>query len=83
MDARRLKIFKKGKDFIARFHLSNIKPFADKDFSVDEAWGDLEISRSSIEIYRLKVLHDVQTLLLKGKITNYPRLKGADADLNG
>jgi translocation and assembly module TamB len=83
MEARRLKIFKKGKDFIARFHLSNIRPFADKDYSIDEAWGDLEISRNSIDVYRLKVLHDVQTLLLKGKIKNYPRLKGADADLNG
>ncbi|MES2528511.1 MAG: translocation/assembly module TamB domain-containing protein [Bdellovibrionota bacterium] len=83
MEARRLKIFKKGKDFIARFHLSNIKPVADNDFSIDEAWGDLEISRNSIDIYRLKVLHDVQTLLVKGKIKNYPRLKAADADLNG
>ncbi len=83
MEARRLKIFKKGKEFIARFHLSNLKPFADKDFSIDEAWGDLEISRNSIDIYRLKVLHDVQTLLLKGKIKNYPLLKKADADLNG
>ena len=83
MEARRLKIFKKGKDFMVRFHLSNIKPFADKDYSVDEVWGDVEISRNSVDIYRLKVLHDVQTLLLKGKINNYPKLKGASATFNG
>lgn len=83
LEARRLKIFKKGKDFIARFHLSNIKPAADKDLLIDEMWGDLEISRNSIDIYRLKVLHDVQTLLLKGKISNYPKLKGATAAVNG
>lgn len=83
MEARRLKIFKKGKDFMVRFHLSNIKPIADKDISVDEVWGDVEISRNSIDIYRLKVLHDVQTLLLKGKVNNYPKLKGAEASFNG
>lgn len=83
LEARRLKIFKKGKDFIARFHLSNIKPSADDEHTIDEVWGDLEISRNNIDIYRLKVLHDVQTLLLKGRITNYPRLKGAEAVFNG
>ncbi len=83
LEARRLKIFKKSKAFIARFHLSNIKPSADDDHTIDEVWGDMEISRSNIDIYRLKVLHDVQTLLLKGKINNYPRLKGAEAVLNG
>lgn len=83
LEARRLKIFKKGKDFIARFHLSNIKPSAEKDITIDEVWGDLEISRSKIDIYRLKVLHDVQTLLLKGKITDYPKLKGAEVVVNG
>ncbi len=83
LEARRLKIFKKSKAFIARFHLSNIKPSADDVHTIDEVWGDMEISRNNIDIYRLKVLHDVQTLLLKGKITNYPKLKGAEAVLNG
>ncbi|MFL5783757.1 MAG: hypothetical protein ACJ76H_04040, partial [Bacteriovoracaceae bacterium] len=83
MEARRLKIFKKGKDFIARFHLSNLKPSADKDIFIDEIWGDLEISRNNIDIYRLKVLHDVQTLLLKGKVSDWPKLKNAEASLNG
>lgn len=83
LEARRLKIFKKGKDFIARFHLSNIKPAADKDYTIDEVWGDLEISRNDIDIYRLKVLHDVQTLLLKGRVTDYPKLKNATAAVNG
>lgn len=83
LEARRLKIFKKGEDFIARFHLSNIQPSARSKLAIDEVWGDLEISRNKIDIYRLKVLHDVQTLLLKGKVKNYYKLKGADASLNG
>lgn len=83
LEARRLKIFKKGKDFIARFHLSNIRPSAESDITIDEVWGDLEVSRNKIDIYRLKVLHDVQTLLVKGKITDYPKLKGAEAIVNG
>lgn len=83
LEARRLKIFKKGKDFIARFHLSNIKPSAESALTIDEVWGDLEVSRNNIDIYRLKILHDVQTLLLKGRITDYPKLKSAEAALNG
>lgn len=83
VEARRLKIFKRRKDFIARFHLSNIRPSAESDFSLDEVWGDLEITRSKIDVYRLKILHDVQTLLVKGKIVNYPKLKGAEATFSG
>lgn len=83
LEARRLKIFKKDKDFVARFHISNIQPSGESDFRLDEVWGDAEIGRNDIDIYRLKVQHDVQVLLLKGKIRDYRKLKGAEANLNG
>jgi translocation and assembly module TamB len=83
VDIRRFKLFRKGKSFVTRFHLANLRPEAESEFSVDEVWGDGEVSRSDVTIYRLKVLHDVQTLLLKGTITNYPKLRGATAKLNG
>jgi translocation and assembly module TamB len=83
LEARRLKIFKKDKSFIARFHLANIKPSAESDFTLDEVWGDGEISRSDIKIYRMKIQHDVQTLLLKGKVTDYYKLANSEAILNG
>lgn len=83
LDARRLKLFKKGGAFTARFHLSNIKPFHEEESLVDEAWGDIVIGKKNIDLRRLKVQHDVHTLLLKGNIKNYPLLKGARASLNG
>jgi translocation and assembly module TamB len=83
LEAKRVKIFKKDKSFITRFHLANIKPSADSDFVLDEVWGDGEIFRSRIDLHRLKIHHDVQTVLIKGKIKDYRKIKGASADLNG
>lgn len=83
LDAKRLKIFRKDDAFITRFHLANIKPSPDSEFSIDEVWGDGEITRKNIQIYRLKVQHDVHYLLLKGKVTDYYKLKDAAAKLNG
>lgn len=83
LEARRLKVFKKGDSFTTRFHLANIKPSAELNFTLDEVWGDAEVSRKDITIYRLKVQHDVQTLLLKGFAKNYRLLKGSSVSLNG
>ncbi len=82
-DIRRLKIFRERKSFITRFHLANLKPSASSDLVIDEIWGDGEISRTNITLYRLKVLHDVQTLLLKGTIKDYYKLLGSSASFNG
>jgi len=83
LEARRVKIFKKGDSFIARFHVANLKPFAEKPFKIDEAWGDAEVSRTGINVYRLKVQQDVHSLLVKGKINNYHKLKAAEFNLVG
>ena len=83
LEAKRLKIFKKEKDFVARFHLANLQPSAELDIKIDEIWGDAEIGRNDIEIYRLKIQHDVQALILKGKIREYHKLKGSEANING
>ncbi len=83
LEAKRLKLFKKDDSFIARFHLSNIKPSLESSFVLDEVWADAEISRQDIHIYRLKIQHDVQSLLLKGEIKNYRLLKSASAEING
>lgn len=83
LEARRIKIFKKGDAFITRFHLANLKPSPDSDFTIDEVWGDGEIDKKNINIYRLKIQHDVHTLLLKGKVNEYYKLKLAEANLNG
>lgn len=83
IEAKRLKIFKRGDSFMTRFHLANLKPMADEELSIDEIWGDAKIDRNSINIHRLKVQHDVHTLLIKGKIKNYPLLKNAEASLSG
>lgn len=83
LEARRLKIFKKRDKFVVRFHLANLKPSAESDLTIDEVWGDVELGRKHLEIYRLKVLHDVQTLLLKGEVKNYRLLKGSFANVKG
>ncbi len=83
VDVRRLKLFKKNETFTARFHLSNIKPVEDTDSLIDEAWGDIVIGKKNIDLRRLKIQHDVHTLLLKGDVKNYPLIKGASATLNG
>lgn len=83
IEVKRLKLFRRGESFMARFHLANLHPVKDKDFFVDEIWGDAEIGRKNINIHRLKVQHDVHTLLIKGKIKNYPLLKNAEASLTG
>lgn len=83
LEARRLKVFKKGKNFVSRFHLANIRPDAEKDFTIDEIWGDLELGRKNLEIYRLKIIQDVQSLLVKGKVKDYRLLKGSHAQLKG
>lgn len=83
LEARRLKIFKKAKNFIVRFHLANIRPVKESDKGIDELWGDVEISRKNLDIYRLKILHDVQAVLVKGRVENYRLLKGSTAQFNG
>lgn len=83
MEARRVKIFKKGDSFITRFHLANIQPLAEREIRIDEVWGDAEVSRKKINLYRLKIQHDVQSLLLKGSVSNYHKLLGSDIDLVG
>lgn len=83
LEARRLKVFKRGDSFTARFHVANIKPSPEVDFTLDEVWGDAEVNRNDVNIYRLKVQHDVQTLLLKGKVKNYRLLKNSEVALNG
>lgn len=83
LEARRIKIFKKGDSFITRFHVANIKPTADNPFKLDEVWGDAEITRRGINIYRLKIQQDVHSLLVKGRVDNYPKLKGAEFNLVG
>jgi hypothetical protein len=83
LEAKRLKIFKKDKSFITRFHLANVQPTENSDFKLDEVWGDGEITRTNINLYRLKAQHDVHALLVKGKIQDYYKLKGSEATLNG
>lgn len=83
LEARRIKIFKKGDSFITRFHVTNLKPSAEKSIKIDEAWGDAEVSRKNINVYRLKIQQDVHSLLVKGKIKNYHKLKGAEFNLVG
>jgi translocation and assembly module TamB len=83
IEAKKLKLFKRGDDFMTRFHLANLKPFPESDLSIDEIWGDIQIGRKNIDIHRVKVQHDVHSLLLKGKVKNYPKLKLADVTLGG
>ncbi len=83
VEIKKLKIFKKDETFMTRFQLSNIKPVENSDFIIDEAWGDAEISRTDINIYRIRLHHDVHTLLIKGKVLDYYKLKDAEAKLNG
>lgn len=83
IEAKRLKLFKRGDTFMARFHLANLKPMKDQDVSIDEIWGDAEIDRKNVNIHRLRIQHDVHTLLVKGKIKNYPLLKNAEASISG
>lgn len=83
LEIRRLKLFKEKDSFTARFHLSNLHPIAEEDLYLDEVWGDAKISRNDIQIERLKAQHDVHTLLLKGKISNYPQLKKSSISLVG
>lgn len=83
IDAKRLKILKRGKSFMLRFHLANLRPLKEKDLLIDEIWGDAQVDRNNINIHRLKVQHDVHTLLLKGKVKNYNLLKKAEISVTG
>jgi translocation and assembly module TamB len=83
LEAKRVKLYKKEKSFITRFHLAHIRPNKDALHTIDEVWGDGEISKNDISIYRVKIQQDVQTILIKGKIKDYYKIKGASAALNG
>ena len=83
IEAKRIKLFKRGDSFMVRFHLSNLHPLKDNVLSIDEIWGDAELGRENINIHRLKVQHDVHTLLIKGKVKNYGRLKNAEGTFTG
>lgn len=82
-DAQKLKLFKSRKSIIARFQLTNLMLQSLKRESVDEIWGDAEIFKNQIKIYRLKIQHDVHTALVKGRIKNYNKLLKSDIELNG
>lgn len=82
-EAKRLKLYKKDTSFITRFHFAHIRPDKKSTHTIDEIWGDGEISKKNISIHRVKIQQDVQTLLIKGEIKDYYKLKGSKADLNG
>ena len=82
-EAKRLKLLKRKEEFMVRFHLANLRPLKGKDFLIDETWGDAEIGQSNINIHRLKIQHDVHSLLIKGVIKNYHLLKNAEATFSG
>jgi hypothetical protein len=83
LEAKRIKLVKVGKNFVTRFHLANLAPSPKSDFSVDEIWGEAEIGQNDIKLHRLKVQHDVHSIVLKGKVHNYRLLKNAEASFNG
>lgn len=83
VNVKRAKVFKTGKNFMARLHVSNIKPSKESDFTLDEVWADAEIGRKDINIHKLKIQHDVQSLSLSGKVRNYPKLKKAQIEIDG
>ena len=83
LEAKRVKLFKRADAFMVRFHLANLRPLKEKDFSLDEIWGDAEIGRKNIKLHRLKVQHDVHSLLIKGKIKNYRLLKNSELAVSG
>ena len=83
LEAKRIKLVKVGKNFVTRFHLANLAPSAESKLSIDEIWGEAEIGQRDIKLHRLKVQHDVHTIVLKGKIQNYRLLKNAEASFNG
>lgn len=83
LEAKRLKISKRGDDFQIRFHLANLKPDQNHDFTFDEIWGDARVGRKDISLHRLKLQHDVHTFLIKGKVRNYPQILGAEATFSG
>jgi translocation and assembly module TamB len=82
-EIKRLKILKRKENFLARFQFANLKLIKESAFVLDEIWGDVEIGRKDISIQRLKVQHDVHSLLVKGKIKNYPQLRNSTLDLSG
>ena len=83
VEAKRLKLFKQKDEYIARFHLANFKPLKENAAKIDEIWGDAEIGKQDIRIHRLKILQNVHTLLIKGKIKNYPMLKNSEVAISG
>ncbi len=82
-EAKRVKFLKNKKNIVTRFHVANIKPNEELDFKIDEAWGDAEITKKNITIFRLKLQHDVQSLIVKGKIKKFYKLKQSEMNLNG
>ncbi len=83
LDAKRLKLTKKGRSFLLRFHIANLKPLAEDPISIDELWGDIQLGRKNLSIQRLKIQHDVHTLLVKAKVKDYRLLRNADINLSG
>jgi translocation and assembly module TamB len=83
VDAKRIKITKAREKIKLRLHASSLKPDKDKDFIIDEIWADATVDKKLIKIQRIKVQHDVQSLLIKGEINNYSKLLASEGSLNG
>jgi translocation and assembly module TamB len=83
LEVKRLKLFKSGDNFVVRAHVSKIRPAKDLEFSIDEVWAEAEVGRRELAIHRLKLQHDVHSVVLKGKVANYRLLKGASASFGG
>jgi translocation and assembly module TamB len=83
VEAKRLKILKQGQHFLTRFQLANLKPLKEKDYFIDEMWGDVEIGKKDLKIQRIKIQHNVHSLLIKGKVRNWPALKNSELQLGG
>ena len=82
-DAKKIKISKLKDKLKLRFQISSLNLIKDSKYSIDDVWGDATIDRKKIKINRAKIQHDVQSLLIKGEISEYSKLLAASGSFNG
>jgi translocation and assembly module TamB len=83
VELKRVKIVRNSHFFTTKLHLANLRNSKKEKFEIDEIWSEFELHKKILKIKRMKILHDVQGVLLSGEIRDYNKIKGSSAIIDG
>jgi len=82
-EIKRIKLFKEKNEIRSRVHLANLKLQEFGSIPIDEVVSEIDFNKKIMRLNRLKIISELNEIILTGKINNYPLLKRCDLKISG